>query len=87
MIKYQRNNELISADLDEDLVMLDIEQGKYFSLNPVGRRIWDLLENWMSKEEIIPILLEEYEVSEAECKADVSQHLKELVKLKLISIK
>lgn len=82
---YKRNSDLISSDLDEDLVILDIEQGKYFSLNPVSKRIWEILENQKSQTEILTILLDEYQVTEEECERDLEKHLKELKKLKLIS--
>ena len=43
--KYVRNSKTISGRLHDEMVMMDIEQGKYFSLNPVATRIWDLLES------------------------------------------
>jgi len=42
--KYTRNNDTIQGRLNDELVMMDIEKGKYFSLNPVATHIWDLLE-------------------------------------------
>lgn len=81
---YKRNLDLISADLDDDLVVLDVEQGKYFSLNPISKRIWEILEEEKSKEELVAILLDEYDVSSEECNRDVEIHLKELKKMKLI---
>ena len=44
MAKYIRNSRTISGRLHDELVMMDMEKGKYFSLNPVATRIWDLLE-------------------------------------------
>jgi hypothetical protein len=86
MQKYIRNKELITADLEEDLVMLDIDQGKYFSLNPIGKKIWELLETEASLDEICSKLLLEYDVSMEECTNDVKNHLEELAQLKLIQL-
>ena len=85
MTKYIRNNELITADLDEDMVMLDIEQGKYFSLDSVGKRIWELIETEKSIEELVELLLLEFEVDSDTCKEDIEFHFKKLLDLKMIS--
>ena len=45
MNRYCRNNKAISGRLHDEMVMMDPAQGKYFSLNPIATRIWDLLEN------------------------------------------
>jgi hypothetical protein len=82
--KYTRNLDLISADLDDDLVILDVEQGKYFSLNLVSKRIWELLEIEHTKAEVVELLMTEFEVELAECQSEVEIHFKKLVKLKLI---
>lgn len=86
MTKYIRNNKAISGRLHDEMVMMDIEQGKYFSLNPVATRIWDILEEPKAAEEICDILLEEFEVEENQCKIEVEEHLANMVKLKLIQI-
>ena len=84
MGKFVRKKDVVSGRLADELVMLDIDQGKYFSLNPVSTRIWDLLEEPKTLEDIVAILMEEFEVTESECHSDVEEFLKELVKLKLV---
>jgi hypothetical protein len=83
-MKYNRNNKSISGRLHDELVMMNIEQGKYFSLNPVATRIWDLLENPLSLEELVQPLLDEYDVDESQCREDVQNYLEEMKKLGLI---
>lgn len=83
-MKYIRNSKSISGRLHDELVMMDIDQGKYFSLNPVATRIWDLLENSLSVDELVKSLTEEYEVEETECRTDVSNYLQQMQKLGLI---
>jgi hypothetical protein len=86
MIKYIRNNETISGRLNDELVMMDIEQGKYFSLNPVATRIWDLLEKPLSLEELCSLLMEEYEVDITQCMTELQEHVGEMEKLGLINV-
>ena len=86
MSKYLRNSKTISGRLHDELVMMDIEKGKYFSLNPVATRIWELLENPLTIKELCSLLMDEYEINADQCKAEVEDHLKEMIKLGLINL-
>lgn len=81
--KYIRNSKTISGRLHDELVMMDLDQGKYFSLNPVATRIWDLLEKPATADELCGLLLADYEVNEAQCRAEVEEHLTEMLQLGL----
>lgn len=85
MDKYLRNKEIISGQIQDEIVMMDIESGEYYNLNPVATRIWELLENELTIDELCQILLKEYDVDEKQCKTDVNEHLLKLIKLKLVS--
>lgn len=82
--RYSRNSRTISGRLHDELVMMDIEQGKYFSLNPVATRIWDLLETPMAFDELCMVLIDEYDVEPERCRLEVSEHLKEMVRMGLV---
>ena len=82
--KYIRNSKTISGRLHDELVMMDLEQGKYFSLNPVATRIWDLLEKPMDSSEICSLLMDEYDVSAEQCVIEVEELLVEMGKMGLV---
>ncbi len=82
--KFIRNTNAISGRLNDELVMMDIRKGKYFSLNPVATRIWDLLAQPLSTEELCTLLTGEYEVDPVQCREEVLEYLKEMTKLGLI---
>ena len=42
--KYRRRPDVISADMDGEVVMMDIMSGKYYNLGRTGGEIWSLLE-------------------------------------------
>jgi hypothetical protein len=79
--RYVRNSKIISGRLHDELVMMDLDQGKYFSLNPVATRIWDLLLKPMKIDEVCSLLMYEYEIEAERCQAEVSELLEEMVKL------
>jgi hypothetical protein len=86
MISYKRNSKTISGRLHDELVMMDLDQGKYFSLNPVATRIWDLLERTLMADELYMVLIDEYDVEPERCRIEVEEHLGEMVKLGLVLI-
>lgn len=76
---YSRNKEIIDGSIDDSQVMMHIEKGKYYGLNPVGKRIWELTEKRVSEDEIISTLLSEYDVSEELCRKEVVNFLEKAV--------
>ena len=43
-IKIKAKSNLCSSIVDDELVMMDINQGKYFGMNQIGLRIWQLIQ-------------------------------------------
>ena len=81
--KYTRNPNLVAARVDDDIIMMNVESGQYLSINSLGGRIWELLEGHVSIQQITETICDEYEVSEAVCRADVEAFLKQLLELGL----
>lgn len=75
MEKYSRNLHVIDGELDDSQVMMHIEKGKYFGLNPVGKRIWELIAQPKSFSEITQCLLSEFDVTEEQCTREVKNFL------------
>ncbi len=84
MTTYQRNEQTVSGQLHDELVMMDIQQGRYFALNPTATRIWELLENPLDMEGLCRILCREFDVEPEQCHREVQLHLNEMTKLKLL---
>jgi hypothetical protein len=67
--------ETASAD---GAVLLDIEQGICFSLNPVGLRIWELLKKRCSLDQIADALGQEFSVPRSQILSDASEFIEAL---------
>ncbi len=39
-----RTDHCLTSGIDDELVMMDVESGHYFSLDAIGRDIWNRLE-------------------------------------------
>lgn len=76
-----------SAEVDGESVILDLEEGIYYGLNPVGARVWDQVQEPATVEEIVAAITAEYDVDSERCLKDVLSLLRDLKEDDLIEIK
>ena len=76
----------VSSDLGGEVAILDLEAGKYYGLDDVGARIWDLIQEPKTVGEIRDILTSEYEVDPYRCERDLIALLQKLADEALIEI-
>lgn len=76
----------IVSDMDGEKVMLSIEKGKYYNLGLMGGVIWELIESPITGDEVVQILLAQYEVEQKECEEEVLYFLNHLKEEELITV-
>jgi len=81
------NVDLVSANLDGEVVILGFQSGSYYGLDRVGVFVWDLLQEPRKVSEIRDAIFEEYDVELAQCERDLLALLIELADKQLIDIK
>lgn len=81
-----RNEGLITADMDGEKVMLHIENGKYYALDSISSRIWELIEQPQSIACLVEALIKEYAVTRQQCQDDIIAFLQELYSQELIRL-
>ena len=69
---------------EDGAVLLDIEQGICFSLNPVGLKIWELLKKRYSVDQIADALAQDFAVQRSQILSDVVEFLQSLEAKRLI---
>jgi hypothetical protein len=77
--QYERALDLLSADVGDELVALDADAGHCYGFNSVAASVWRKLEQPRSLDELKAALMDEYEVSEEQCAADLSELLDDFV--------
>jgi hypothetical protein len=77
----------VSSDLGGEVAILDLKAGVYYGLDAVGARIWSLIQEPRTVNEIRDILLEEYEVEPERCERDLLALLQKLADEGLIEVK
>ena len=65
------NEDIIARELDGETVILNLSSGTYFGLDPVGTRVWQLLESKCSLKQVFDTMGQEFEVDAAMLEADL----------------
>jgi hypothetical protein len=76
----------VSCDLAGEAVILSLDQGMYYTMNPVGARIWSMLQTSMPVQEILDSLMSEFEIGAETCEADLLAVLEDLAREGLIEV-
>ncbi len=79
-----RGKDQVSADLKGEAVILNLKSGKYYSLNPVGTRIWELIESPQTIQQLVDAIESEYQVERERLKRDVFAVFAKLVGASLV---
>jgi len=82
--KVQLDPELLYSKIGDEIVLLTIESGKYFKVDAVGSRVWEIIKEPTTIQALLNQLIEEYEVSLEQCQKDIMPFMEELQKDKLI---
>jgi len=81
-----RIDGLPTVDLEGEIGMMHIEKGKYYGLDSVGSRIWELMNTPKTIDTIIQTLLEEYKVDVETCKDHVLEFVHVLNNAELLKV-
>ncbi len=66
----------VSCDLAGEAAILNIKSGVYYGLDPVGARIWNLMQEPRAVVEIQNAITSEYDVEPDRCARDLASFLR-----------
>ena len=78
--------ELVSCNVAEEAVVLNLKVGAYYSLNSVGARIWNLIQAPRTMHEIRDAIVHEYNVDPDRCERDLQVLLRDLTAQGLVEV-
>ena len=81
------SKDAIFRDLDGEAVILDLGSGKYFGLNAVGARIWQLVEQHGGLRSVHDHLCREYDAAPDVLEGDLLKLLAELERARLVEMR
>lgn len=77
----------VSCDLAGEAAILNIKNGVYYGLDPVGARIWNLVQEPRAVADIQTAITTEYDVEPERCARDLVGLLEKLLAEGLIEVK
>ncbi len=76
-----------TQEVGEETILLDTQGGRYFSLDPVGTRMWQLIREHGLLRPVFEILLTEYDVAPEQLEADLLALVAKMIDKGLAHIK
>lgn len=77
-------DDVLFQDLEGEAVLLNLKSGVYYGLDPVGTRIWKLIEEKVGLADIVDVIVAEYDVDAGRSGADLLALVEDLVRNELI---
>lgn len=84
--RFRISNDVLFRDLQGEIVLLNLKTGVYFGLDPVGTRIWHLIRENQSLQKVLDSLVEEYDVTEAQCAQDLFSFVSLMQEKRLVEV-
>jgi hypothetical protein len=81
-----RSPSVVTAEVDGEIVMMNIEQGRYFGLDDIGSDIWKRIEPPCSFAVLIDALAADYEADRATIMADVQKLLGQMAEQDVVRL-
>lgn len=85
-VQITQNPELVAANMDGELVMMSIERGEYFGIGGVGTRLWELLAEPTTIEQLVAAICAEYDIDESTCQTDIIAFIEQLLSNELVCL-
>jgi hypothetical protein len=79
--------EQISCPLGEESAILNLKNSMYYGLDPIGARVWSLLQEPRIVGDVRDALLSEYEVEAGRCESDLLALLEKMLSEGLIEVR
>lgn len=76
----------VSSDVGGEAVILNMQNGVYYGLDPVGARIWNLVQQPKRVADLRDAVVSEFDVEPARCETDLIELLQNLLTEGLIEL-
>jgi hypothetical protein len=76
--RFRQSDGVLRQEVSGALVLLNIENGRYYSLNEVGARVFELCDGTRTMSDIAAIIAGEYDAPKMAIQTDVLNMFREL---------
>ncbi len=83
-----RNTEdFLFTEVDGESVVMNVSTGAYFGMNEVCTRIWHAFDRELTFDQLIEVLLGQYQVDEDTCRTETQDVVGKLLKSQILNRK
>lgn len=83
--KVAISDDVLAQEVGDEVVLLDLASERYFGLDPVGTRIWELLKERPDLASVLSSLREEFEAPADRIEADLLSLIGALLEAGLVT--
>ena len=76
--RFKRHDGVLRQEVSGSVILFHMDNGRYYALNEVGSRAWELCDGRRTFSDIVGVIAGEYEAPEATIQADVAMLFSEL---------
>ena len=89
--RYRRNDNFVFRRIEDETILVPIkdkvgDMGSIYSLNEIGAFIWEHLDGERRLNTIMKLMLDEYDVSANQAKADLNGFVADLVDIDAVDL-
>lgn len=84
--RLRRKAAVVSADVADDAILLDIDSGYFFQLNRTGTRIWAFVETPQTLAALCEHMAASHKVDGEECRRDVTEFVADLIERGVLEV-
>ncbi|HVN30362.1 MAG TPA: PqqD family protein [Thermoanaerobaculaceae bacterium] len=77
----------VSSRVGDEVAVLGLDRAVYFGLNPVGARIWELVQKPVRLDRVAEAIVAEYEVDESTVRSDLMELVERLLAEGLLELR
>lgn len=85
-IYFHKNPDVISRRIGDEIVLVNLETDRIYTLNRTGARLWELIEAGHNNDQIERQMLKEFAVDESELSAEIQKITDEMQAEELIRL-
>ena len=78
--------EIVSTDIDDKIVILELSKGQYYGTNNTGSEILKFIESSPKVSDIIEHISSEYDITPKDCSDDIMELINDMINNNLIII-
>ncbi|KLE35086.1 PqqD family protein [Aurantiacibacter luteus] len=84
--RISKTENFVETVVDDEVVLLHIVNGQFYSLKDTGRAAWEMLEANPRFGDLVAAMREAYDVDEAVCRAELQTLMGELSERTLVEV-